>query len=557
MTYSMPARVSEAMAVALALVAAPDRADRVRASRMSDGVLDVIRVAAGDVALADEVAVQAGISRREVEEACLHYAHVVMFHSEADHFQVLGVTPDADEDLMKQHFRWLLKWLHPDRDPEGWVSSYAERVNAAWNLLRRSDRRLAYRSERASVSANEALPLCELVAASPPRALQPEVARLPRVSTRLLTQLPAALVGLIVVAAAGLFAAHRAGESMLAREASLAATRQSDAVVAPTVAGREDVDDGLPLASSDSAPLDTLIEENPLRAKSSIVDPPAGTPATARALPPPAMPALVAPSSTREGAEVRDGQHSPTLAAAGSRGNSARAPIPAVNPVGDIETPRPPTVSGPPIAAEQDSSMTMDSIVESGAADDPGAQTQALVSTAREANDRRDPVSSEFNTAMTDRAMSRAPEVSAVAAATGPREPLTATESGQQSPSVPEVAADQQRAVRDLLNRFSDAYRMGDPRALVVLFVPNAVTPYGNLLDFNDGYGEVVARSSRRSLEFLDLTIRPTAGGVEAIGRYEFALGQARGGAVEATAGDARVLIEFEGGRPLIAALEL
>jgi curved DNA-binding protein CbpA len=556
MTYSMPARVSEAMAVALALVAAPDRAERVRASRLSDGVLDVIRVAAGDVALADEVAVQAGISRREVEEACLHYAHVVMFHSEADHFQVLGVTPDADEDLMKQHFRWLLKWLHPDRDPEGWVSSYAERVNAAWNLLRRSDRRLAYRSERASVSANEALPLSELVAASPPRALQPEVARLPRVSARLLTMLPAALVGLIVVTAAGLFAAHRAGESMLAREASLASTRQGDADVSPTIAGPEDVDHGLPSASSDSARLDPMVDTTASRAKSGVVDSLTGPPATARALPQPSMPALVAPSSTLEDAKVRDEQPSPRLALAPSPQNSEQAPMPAVSPVANTVVPRPLPVSRPPDAGKQDLPATMDSIVESGQAAEPGAQTQALVSTAREANDRRDPVSSEFNTAMTDRAVARAPEVTA-AVATEPQDSLPTIDSGQQSTAVPEVAADQQRAVRELLNRFSDAYRMGDPRALVVLFMPNAVTPYGNLLDFNDGYGEVVARSSRRSLEFLNLTMRPTPGGVEAIGRYEFALGQVRGGAVEATAGDARVLIEFEGGRPLIAALEL
>ena len=33
---------------------------------------------------------------------------------------------------MREHMRWLLEWLHPDRNSSDWESVYAERVIEAW-----------------------------------------------------------------------------------------------------------------------------------------------------------------------------------------------------------------------------------------------------------------------------------------------------------------------------------------------------------------------------------------------------------------------------------------
>lgn len=548
MTGPMPVPVSDAIAVAVALAAAPDRADVVRASRMPEGVLDVIRVAAGDVTLGEEIAARVGVSRRDLEDACAHFAHAVMFHPDADYFQVLGVAPDADEDLLKQHFRWLLKWLHPDRDPEGWVSTYAERVNIAWNCLRRADRRIAYRSEIASSPPAEPVAISQLVAAGHHRQAVFEGSTGRLVPSRLISVLPVALVGVIVVAAIGLLAAHRAGQNLLAEEASRTGSEtKSEARGAAT-------DSPLVLETANSPPVvaDPMPARLPPAARESpeappVVDVPApaepvtdaGTPArVAQKTPSPPVASAAAPAvsgAIRQAgiAQPRAEPAPPPIVARTLPDQVPRPSSPTLPPV-----PRPVPIEIAPVVAAAKPSNDPPSVVDSGGIVHGHVPAPTLA--------RQDSAPPEGSRSL--------PESPALAAAPadspGVAQPVTI-------PPVVAVGADDSRAVRDLLGRFSAAYRAGDARSLVVLFRPNAVTPYGNLLDFNDRYGQVVARSSRRSLEFLELTMRPTERGIEAIGRYELALGQARGGGVEATAGDARVLIEFEGGRPLIAAMEL
>ena len=555
----MPAPVSEAVAVALALASAPERADRVRASRLPEGVLDVIRVAAGDAPLAADLAERAGISTRDVEEACLHFAHAVMFHPDANHFQVLGVSPDADETQIKQHFRWLLKWLHPDRDPEGWVSSYAERVNRAWSHLRRSDRRTAYRDELGSLPLLESPSLDELVSTAPRPGIPPlQMARSRRLSSRWLTAVPSILVGLIVVAAAGLFAAHRAGESMLAREASR---------VAGNDAAKATVTDEMTPAVVESRAVPH--SEQSINTEADAADP------TATAPPPASEPRVVV--RTEPPAVEPEIDQSPPQSIPSAPPSSAPIAARAADPAPPQSTlarslesagpgqPSRATVAVAAVDDRPDASVARSTQAPAAAI----ARSTPLASVAPAAGEGRPEVATPAPV-LADAANARAvvetvdPEPQPIIAAVARKAPMEPSSGGvlpTKEPLVsttpaPEVETEKQRAVRDLLNRFSSAYRTGDSRGLVVLFVPNAVTPDGNLLDFNDGYGEVVARSSRRSLEFLDLTMRPTAGGVEAVGRFEWAMGEARTGAVEAKAGDARVVVAFEGGRPLIAALE-
>ncbi|MGO8831541.1 MAG: hypothetical protein ACLQE9_01825 [Roseiarcus sp.] len=71
----------------------------------------------------------------------------VMLHREASSLRTLGVAEDADRTEILAHMRDLLKWLHPDRNPNAWRAAFAGRVIDAW---RRVDRGLEDEKPRSS-----------------------------------------------------------------------------------------------------------------------------------------------------------------------------------------------------------------------------------------------------------------------------------------------------------------------------------------------------------------------------------------------------------------------
>jgi len=138
-----------AVELALALMAVPRGLDEVRARPLPPDMLALLKAAAGD---AETLVAEASRYRSEssaVQEACATFAQQVLLLEGNDPFRVLGCAPEADDEQLRQHFRWLQRWLHPDRDPDGWVSVFADRVNAAWNVLKRADAR-----ERARLEAD-------------------------------------------------------------------------------------------------------------------------------------------------------------------------------------------------------------------------------------------------------------------------------------------------------------------------------------------------------------------------------------------------------------------
>lgn len=141
-------------------MALPHGLDEVRARPLPPDMLALLKAAAGD---AKTLAAEAGRYRSEagiVQEACATFAQQVLLLEGNDPFRVLGCAAEADDEQLRQHFRWLQRWLHPDRDPDGWVSVFADRVNAAWDVLKRPEARVRARAEaelRSSGHASSAL----------------------------------------------------------------------------------------------------------------------------------------------------------------------------------------------------------------------------------------------------------------------------------------------------------------------------------------------------------------------------------------------------------------
>ena len=135
---------------ALALYRAPHLAADVRAQALPEGMIWVIRTAASDSQTLETLVQHYTEPAEDLVEACGFYVQQSMFAPEADAYRVLGVTQGEDAAVIREHHRWLIRWLHPDRIGEDWLGVFADRVNRAWHQLRNPERRQQYDADRAA-----------------------------------------------------------------------------------------------------------------------------------------------------------------------------------------------------------------------------------------------------------------------------------------------------------------------------------------------------------------------------------------------------------------------
>jgi hypothetical protein len=134
-----------ALDFALELARMPTLASAMQARPLPPDTLVVIRIAAGCAETTSEAAAAARLSEESVKEAAILYLQKVLFAPGSDCHRILGVAPDAPRNVVRHHMRWLMRWLHPDRNPSEWESVFAARVLSAWReagsqmLLRRRD----------------------------------------------------------------------------------------------------------------------------------------------------------------------------------------------------------------------------------------------------------------------------------------------------------------------------------------------------------------------------------------------------------------------------------
>jgi hypothetical protein len=129
---------------ALDLAATPGLARVMRRQPLPGDVLMIIQIAARNGDTMQSAASSTGRRPEVVREAAVLYLQQVLFTRDADAYRILGVAPGAPQELIGQHMRWLMKWLHPDRDRGDWESAFAERVSRAWDDLKSPAKRAEY-----------------------------------------------------------------------------------------------------------------------------------------------------------------------------------------------------------------------------------------------------------------------------------------------------------------------------------------------------------------------------------------------------------------------------
>jgi hypothetical protein len=95
-------------------------------------IIELMRIAAAAPEDCRVAAVQTGEPNHVLIEAARFYLQQALFRPDADCYRILGIQPSASRATARDHMRWLLEWLHPDRNKNSWDAVYAERVLKAW-----------------------------------------------------------------------------------------------------------------------------------------------------------------------------------------------------------------------------------------------------------------------------------------------------------------------------------------------------------------------------------------------------------------------------------------
>ena len=123
--------------LALDLARMPALARRSVVPPLPPNVMELMRIAAAFPEACQTAVAQTGEPRHVLIEAARFYLQQVLFRPDADCYRILGIQPTASRATARNHMRWLLEWLHPDRNTNNnsWDTVYAERVLKAWREL--------------------------------------------------------------------------------------------------------------------------------------------------------------------------------------------------------------------------------------------------------------------------------------------------------------------------------------------------------------------------------------------------------------------------------------
>lgn len=94
----------------------------------------------------------------ELRRAARFFVRTVMLRPGADHYSLLGLTPDTDADTLREHYRLMIRLTHPDfaSPDDPWPADAASRINIANDVLGSPVRRSAYNATLATPAPAEA-----------------------------------------------------------------------------------------------------------------------------------------------------------------------------------------------------------------------------------------------------------------------------------------------------------------------------------------------------------------------------------------------------------------
>jgi hypothetical protein len=139
----------DAMAVrtAIDLMHVPSRVRIARSEALPSGVHTLLSIAAGEQTEISAAMASTGRSCDVVQDAAAFFIEQILLHPKADSYRVLGASSEATTAELRRNMALLMRWLHPDLDPQGRRSMFASRVSLAWNDL---ERRAAYDRQNCS-----------------------------------------------------------------------------------------------------------------------------------------------------------------------------------------------------------------------------------------------------------------------------------------------------------------------------------------------------------------------------------------------------------------------
>ena len=442
------ANAGHALEQALAYYRAPALLAAAGQRPLPEDVIELLRLAAGDGVQAIASAEASGESPERVAEAAVFFVQQVMFAAGADPHRVLGVNPDAPAARIREHYRWLIRWLHPDRNADQWDSVYADRVTRAWQQLRRSGA-LAGEGEAGDIDSEFSVRRSgETPAVTPGVLAAAQLARLSReaqagepiLSARTARQLPAFVLGGLGLAAVSLVALIWYAQQNPPRTRALAAIPGAAQPTQPT-------DPAASAEPAEPAPADVT------EAPAPTALPPVGGPSGPK-LSDPAPEALPDSQSIRIVTEVP-----PTEALEAPAAELAAIPTP-------LPAPEPAPAARPTPAAR------------------PVAATPAPPPPITPAPATPLPVGGPSGPKPSDQ-IAATPDKSF-----GPEGPPTTTQ-----------ATIEQASAHAVLGKFSSAYAAGDINALMRLFTRDAVNNRGGREAIVYDYQSLFSNSRERRLE--------------------------------------------------------
>jgi hypothetical protein len=144
-----------ALRIAIDLMHVPSRVRIARSEPLPPGVETVLSIAAGDEAAQVAASASTGRSRDFIEKAAGFFIEQVLLCPDADSYRVLGAMSDATNAELRRNMALLMRWVHPDLDPQQRRSVFATRVTRAWNDLKTNARRAAYDQGQRAVPAKK------------------------------------------------------------------------------------------------------------------------------------------------------------------------------------------------------------------------------------------------------------------------------------------------------------------------------------------------------------------------------------------------------------------